>query len=55
LYLTEEWDACRKKCKAENHSGDGVGIGRVRDGSLLGESSNKHTDDECRYYSKMGH
>jgi hypothetical protein len=24
LYLTEEWDAWRKKCKAENHSSGGT-------------------------------
>jgi hypothetical protein len=67
LYLTEEeWDARRKKHKAENHSGSsarggGAGKGRgrgrgcSRGGSSSSVSSSKPTGDECRRCSKMGH
>jgi hypothetical protein len=66
LYLTEEWDARRKKREAENHSGSsarcgGAGKGRGRsrgcnhDGSSSSVSSSKPTGDECRHSSKMGH
>jgi hypothetical protein len=61
LYLTkEEWDAWRKKCEAENHSGSdarggGAGKGRGCGGSSSSGSSSKHTGDECRRYDKMGH
>jgi hypothetical protein len=67
LYLTEEeWDVWRKKHEVENHSGGGarsdrVGKGHGRDrghghgSSSSGRSSNKPTDDECRWWGKMGH
>jgi hypothetical protein len=67
LYLTEEeWDARRKKCEVENHSGSGArgggtGKGRGRDrgrgrgGSSSSGLSNKPTGDECRRCDKMGH
>jgi hypothetical protein len=61
LYLTEEeWDARRKKREVENHSGGGAGKGRGHnrgrghDGSSLGRSSDKPTDDECWHCGKMG-
>jgi hypothetical protein len=47
LYLTEEWDARRKKRKTENHYDGGAGKSRGRDGSSSGRSLNKPTDDEC--------
>jgi hypothetical protein len=66
LYLTEEWDAWRKKHEAENHSdngarGGGAGKGRVFDrgrghsGSSSSGSLSKPTGDECRRCGKMGH
>jgi hypothetical protein len=64
LYLTEEWDAQRKKREAENHSssgargggaGKGRGHGRGRGGSSSSGLSSKLTDDECWRCGKMGH
>jgi hypothetical protein len=56
LYLIEEeWDAWRKKSKAENHSGSSTGKGHGCGGSSSGGSLNKPTDDECRHSIKMGH
>jgi hypothetical protein len=65
LYLIEEeWDAWRKKCEAENHSGSGArgggagkgcGRGRGRGGSSSSGSLSKPTGNECRRCGKMGH
>jgi uncharacterized OB-fold protein len=61
LYLTEKWDARRKKREAENHSsggadkGRGGGRGRGCGGSSSGGSSNKPTSNKCRRCGKMGH
>jgi hypothetical protein len=67
LYLTEEeWEARRKKHKAENHSGigargNGAGKGRGHGrGHRCGSSSSSGsssmpTGDECRCCGKMGH
>jgi hypothetical protein len=61
LYLTEEWDAWRKKREVENHSGGGAGKGRGRDlshgcgGSSSGRSLKKPNDNECRLCDKMGY
>jgi hypothetical protein len=55
LYLTEEWDARRKKRETENHYDSSAGKSCGRDGSSSGGSLNKPTDDECRHCVKMGH
>jgi hypothetical protein len=66
LYLTEEWEARRKKHEEENRSGSsargggagkgrGRGRGRGRGGSSSSGSSSKPTGDECQRCGKMGH
>jgi hypothetical protein len=66
LYLTEEWDARRKKHEAKNHSGSGArgggagkgrgrGRGHGRGDSSSSGSSSKPTGDECQRCGKMGH
>jgi hypothetical protein len=62
LYLTEEeWDACKKKREAENHSdsgarGNDAGKGHGHNSSSSdGSSSGRPTGDECQRCGKLGH
>jgi hypothetical protein len=62
LYLTEEeWDTCKKKREAENHSdsgarGNGAGKGHGHNSSSSdGSSSGRPTGDECQRCGKLRH